>query len=205
MTSSVIKYFIPNKILAFKESRASKDIYLTFDDGPTPIVTEQLLSLLSKYNIKATFFMIGSNIEKHPEIAKSVVDNGHSIGNHSLTHKEFPSLSFKQQVIEVEQTNKLIDSLKAFNKKLFRVPRGKWTIFILFYCFISKIRAIHWSLDSNDYQKSSINSLINRLKNQPLKNGEIILFHDDHNLSIEILEVMIPIWLDANFKFRTLS
>ena len=83
-TNNLIKKIFSNNVWDFPN--IEKKIYLTFDDGPTPEITEWVLEELEKYNAKATFFCIGHNIEKHPEIFKRVIENGHSIGNHTFNH-----------------------------------------------------------------------------------------------------------------------
>ena len=109
-----------------------KEIYLTFDDGPTPEITQFVLSELKKYNAKATFFCIGKNIKNHPEIFSEIISDGHSIGNHTQNHLKGWKTNTDNYIDNVLECENVISSavensinLKTQNSKLFRPPYGK--------------------------------------------------------------------------------
>ncbi len=150
-------------------------IYLTFDDGPTPKITEWVLQELKKYNAKATFFCIGNNIEKHPEIFEKIVSNGHSIGNHTFNHWNGWKTSTEDYLENVALGEIAISNSKS---TFFRPPYGK-----IKASQVKKLRQlgyqiILWDVLSGDFdtQISPEKCLENVLKN--VKSGSIIVFHD---------------------------
>lgn len=163
-------------------SSYEKTLYLTFDDGPTPSITEFVLSELSKYNAKATFFCIGKNIAQYPILFNRIVEEGHSIGNHTNNHLKGWKTSTKAYLEntllceDVIHSTRIKPSLNA--QKLFRPPYGKIT-----YSQAKKIKAlgyniVMWDVLSADFDKrvSKKNCLQNVIKHA--QNGSIIVFHD---------------------------
>ena len=125
-----IKYFIrskllPNSIFLINEKRESKSLYLTFDDGPVQGVTEGLLELLEQYQVKATFFIIGSRISKSPNLLKKIHEQKHTIANHSYSHPNFTKLSSEAMLEQIFATNELIKETTQQNCRLFRAPQGR--------------------------------------------------------------------------------
>jgi peptidoglycan/xylan/chitin deacetylase (PgdA/CDA1 family) len=102
----------------------SKTVNLTYDDGPSPATTAQLLELLEQEGVQATFFFIGENIQRFPELVKAVHDKGHTVGNHSLSHPFFPGLTRRRMAHEIDETNRLIEAITGVKPHLFRPPYG---------------------------------------------------------------------------------
>ena len=103
---------------------AIKAVYLTFDDGPIPEVTPKVLDILARYHVKATFFMVGENIDKHPEVFKQVVSAGHSVGNHTYNHLKGFRYTLSEYLANIEKCQKAIGS-NTSTPPLFRPPYGK--------------------------------------------------------------------------------
>jgi len=148
-------------------------IYLTFDDGPTPEITEWVLRELLKYNAKATFFCIGNNIEKYPDIFPKVIANGHSIGNHTFNHLN----GWKTSTEEYLENTKLCEE-QILQSKLFRPPYGKIKVSQSKKLRQQGYKIIMWDVLSADYDTSISKEkcLENVLQN--VKSGSIIVFHD---------------------------
>ena len=129
-TPGFVKSLFPNLVWNIKTS--NKELYLTFDDGPTPEITEWVLDNLAQYDAKATFFCIGNNIEKHPELFRKLIENGHAVGNHTYNHLKGWKHKTKNYLKDVDQTDDLMRSyLKDHNQetqKLFRPPYGKFKV-----------------------------------------------------------------------------
>lgn len=205
-----IKYFIrstllPDSLFLLEGDTSSNNIYLTFDDGPHSIVTTKLLDLLDKYDAKATFFVVGNCVENQADILRDTFERNHTIANHSYSHPRFDLLSLKEQVIEIDKANEQIHKVTGQKCSLFRAPQGRWNVKLLWYLFRNKITAIHWSRDSMDFKKTSAEIIINNFKKKPIKSGEIILFHDDNALCIEVLENLIPWWQSQGFNIKALN
>lgn len=177
----------------------SNSIYLTFDDGPDPDVTPQLLDLLKTRNAKATFFLVGANIEAYPELVSRIVENGHSIGNHSYNHKRFHELELQSQLDEIISTNNLIEKITGAKCKLFRAPGGRWTVPLFLKLIRLGITSVHWSKDSMDWRKNS-EQAISYLAKKPIKNMDIVLLHDDHRKVLRITEYILSQHQSCTFE-----
>ncbi|MEK5185328.1 polysaccharide deacetylase family protein [Solibacillus sp. FSL W7-1324] len=173
--------------LTYHAETEEKVIALTFDDGPTKNV-DQLLPLLDKYNAKATFFLIGNEIEKHPEEAKKLFDAGHQIGNHTYSHKRMvlKSPSFIKE--EIEKTDELIRSIGYTEEIDFRPPYGKKFIGLPYYLNKHNKETIMWSLDPETYY-TSVNEKISYVM-ENIEPGSIILLHPMYDQTGEILQVV---------------
>jgi peptidoglycan/xylan/chitin deacetylase (PgdA/CDA1 family) len=183
-------------------------IYLTFDDGPTPNVTEWVLELLEKEKIKATFFCIGNNIEKHPEIFNLIIEKGHSIGNHTFNHLQGWKTTTKQYIENVELNATEICKLNTEYCKLFRPPYGKIKPSQSKLLRKKGFKIIMWDVLSKDYDAtcSPEKCLENVVKNT--KQGSIIVFHDSikaqNNLKY-VLPKAIEILKNNGFVFDTIN
>ena len=148
-----------------------KAVFLTFDDGPIPEVTPWVLDLLDKYGIKATFFMVGDNVRKHPEEFCMVVERGHRIGNHTFNHiRGFEYLS-KNYLANTDKANEYLHT------DLFRPPHGhmRW---MQYHVLRSKYRIIMWDLVTRDYSKRLTGPQVLAKVKKYVRNGSIITFHD---------------------------
>ncbi|MDE1205335.1 polysaccharide deacetylase family protein [Tenacibaculum larymnensis] len=152
-----------------------KEIYLTFDDGPIPEVTEFVLDQLHNFNAKATFFCIGDNIRKHPVVFSRIVKEGHSVGNHTFNHLNGWKSSYTTYI---ENTSKCEGLLPNQKTKLFRPPYGKIKRKQAKQLLASGYKIIMWDVLSADFDSSVTKEkcLQNVLENA--QNGSIIVFHD---------------------------
>jgi peptidoglycan/xylan/chitin deacetylase (PgdA/CDA1 family) len=155
-------------------------IYLTFDDGPTPEITEWVLQELEKYNAKATFFCIGNNIEKHPEIFEKLVAKGHSVGNHTFNHMNGWKTSTEDYLKNTFLCEEQILESKIYNlkSKIFRPPYGKIKASQAQKLRQLGYKIIMWDVLSADYDTtiSAEKCIENATKN--VTSGSIIVFHD---------------------------
>ena len=182
----------------------NRSIFVTFDDGPIPIVTPFVLNILKQYNAKATFFCIGDNVRKHPEVFEQVKNEGHSIGNHTFNHLNGWHTDDKTYLDNFLQADELIGS------KLFRPPYGRIKRSQVKLLQESKpgIKIVMWNVLSADFDLSTSpeKCLENVLKN--VKGGEIVLFHDSLKAR-ERMEYALPKalehWSREGFEFRALA
>lgn len=205
-----IRFFIrskllPNSLFLINGRRGTKSLYLTFDDGPVQGVTEELLELLEQYRVKATFFTLGSQINKSPDLLKKIHDQKHTIANHSYSHPNFTKLSSETMLEQISTTNELVREATQQSCRLFRAPQGRWNIRLLFELFRIKMTAVHWSRDSMDFLKEQPEKIVKRFIDDPVKNGDIILFHDDDSRCIEALKTLIPHWQSQGFSLNALE
>ena len=158
---------------------SERAVYLTFDDGPIPEVTPWVLDVLDRYRIKATFFMVGDNVRKYPEVYRMVVERGHRIGNHTYHHLKGLGLSADSYVANVEEANRLVES------DLFRPPHGLMRM-SQYHALRQRYRIVMWDLVTRDYNpKLTGDEVLGKVKRY-VRNGSIITFHDSlratHNL-----------------------
>lgn len=182
----------------WRMNKNEKAVYLTFDDGPIPVVTPWVLDLLDKYKIKATFFMVGDNVRKHPEEFQMVVNRGHRIGNHTFNH--IRGLDYKEDSY-LENTDKANAYLKT---NLFRPPHGYMSP-KQYRTLKDKYKIIMWDLVTRDYnRKLNGKQVLGKVKKY-VRNGSIITFHDSIK-SEENLKYALPRaieWLqEQGYEFK---
>ncbi|MED0659782.1 polysaccharide deacetylase family protein [Bacillus smithii] len=184
---------------------SQKVVALTFDDGPTKNV-DQLLPLLDKYNAKATFFVIGNELEKNLEEGKKIAQAGHQIGNHSYSHKRmvFKTPSFIQQ--EIEKTNTLIRKTGYKGPIDFRPPYGKKLVGLPYYLNKHHMDTITWNLEPDTYY-TSVSDKVDYVKKN-VKPGSIILMHpmyDDTGKELKAIEGILAALSKEGYKFVTVN
>ena len=182
----------------WRMNKNEKAVYLTFDDGPIPVVTPWVLDLLDKYKIKATFFMVGDNVRKHPKEFQMVVNRGHRIGNHTFNH--IRGLDYKEDSY-LENTDKANAYLKT---NLFRPPHGYMSR-KQYRTLKDKYKIIMWDLVTRDYnRKLNGKQVLGKVKKY-VRNGSIITFHDSIK-SEENLKYALPRaieWLqEQGYEFK---
>ena len=181
-----------------------KVIALTFDDGPWPHTTEQVLDILKQYDIKATFFWIGKNVKSFPETAKLVVDAGHVIGNHTWHHwyRHMNPITAAQ---EVESTAEIIYQTTGVRTSLFRPPGGILNNGPADYAKKEKYAVMMWSADSIDYRHFSVSRLVNNVLKHA-KSGGIVLMHDgggNRSQTVKALPKILAGLTERGYKFVT--
>ncbi|MEI6707859.1 MAG: polysaccharide deacetylase family protein [Methylococcales bacterium] len=185
--SSVIQanFFIPATCSA---DTAEKIIALSFDDGPHPEYTPQVLALLTQYKATASFFVIGKHIHGNENLLKQMIAEGHSIGNHSYSHSFFIDFKnvrgFKEELM---QTEELIFKVIGKRVKLFRPPYGVTTPSLAKAAKLLDYQIIGWNIRSLDTTKDTVEIITQRVQSQ-IKSGAIILLHDTSHKTIQVLE-----------------
>ena len=182
----------------WRMDKQDHSVSLTFDDGPIPESTPFVLETLKKYNIKATFFMVGDNVRKYPELYRQIVEAGHRVGNHTFNHIGGFKHTIKTYSYNTEKANAYIHS------NLFRPPHG-WMRLDQYAWLGRKYRIVMWDLVTRDYSKwMTAEDVLNNVKHYA-RNGSIITFHDSLK-SIDKLHFALPAsieWLRAQgYKFK---
>lgn len=155
-----------------------KVIALTFDDGPLPEATEQIIHLLAAENVRATFFVTGNAIELHPDSAKSLIAAGHQIGNHSYSHQRMVLMGYDTVAAEIDKTNQLIRNLGYREDIVFRPPYGKKLFTLPYYLSQKNITSITWDVEPESYPDIAADSQqIAQHVVDNVRPGSIILLH----------------------------
>lgn len=182
----------------WRMDRREKAVYLTFDDGPIPEATPFILDTLARYGVKATFFMVGDNVRKHPGEFRRVVEAGHRIGNHTYNHIGGLRHTIRGYCANADKANELLHT------DLFRPPHG-WMRPDQYVWLGRKYRIVMWDLVTRDYSKwMTAEGVLNNVKRYA-RNGSIITFHDSLK-SIDKLRTALPAaieWLQGQgYEFR---
>ncbi len=178
-------------------------IALTIDDGPSPVYTPQVLRILEKYHVKATFSMVGENVSYYPSIVREVAAAGHTIINHTWDHANLTSLSASRQRTEITRATEAIEAATEVRPRMFRAPYGAWTPQALAYCASEKLTPLDWSVDPRDWARPGVSEIVSTIM-KTTKSGSIILEHDgggNRAQTVSALKVVIPRLLDKGFRF----
>ena len=210
----IVKRLFPNYI--WRMPQEEKVIYLTFDDGPTPTITNWTLDVLNQFNAKATFFCIGDNVKSHPDIFDNILNNGHAIGNHTYNHPRGWNSSTKSYINNVKQAQEIIDvqlqksgssKIQSSNQKLFRPPYGQLTtkqgrelIDLGYQIIMWHVLAIDWK--SSIKKETCLNNVINNAES-----GSVIVFHDSEKASKNMMHALpktLEYFKNKGFTFKSL-
>ena len=194
--AKLIRKLLPGSIWRMPDS--GKTVYLTFDDGPTPGVTEHVLNMLAEVGAKSTFFCIGNCVEKHPELFDQLLADGHAVGNHTYSHKNGWKVSLNNYLEDVEKCNQI------FKSKLFRPPYGKLSP-RQFIHLRKSYTIVMWDVLSMDYDAhlSSETCLENVLHH--VRNGSVITFHDSVKAWPRLKEILPQILQELSNQGFTFS
>ncbi len=195
--------------LFFANRAAQKCIALTFDDGPSAKYTVKILDILDKYNAKATFFVIGQNAEKHPEIVLEEFTRGHEIGNHTYSHPNLKNISAEKFIDEINKTQNVIREITGSEPRLFRPPGGYLNNTIVSELHELEYSSVLWSWrqDTRDWACPSVKRVVNGVL-ENLQDGDIILFHDYNSKESptpEALDLILSDLTQKGYRFVTVS
>ena len=188
---------------------AGRYVALTFDDGPHPVYTPEILDILAEYGAKATFFVVGSNVQDYPELVKRAYDEGHEIGNHTFDHPDMTKLTTAKQIEQAEKTADTVENVTGVRPVLFRSPGGFYTEELVAELEKRSMIPVLWSWrqDTKDWQLPSADSIVkNVVKN--LQDGDIILMHDYNKKGSptpEALRKLLPILAEKGYTCLTVS
>ena len=185
---------------------SGKRIALTFDDGPHPRITREIISILREYKVRATFFVIGQNADNYPETMKLLAKSGYEIGNHTYSHKNLKKMS--EAEIEAE-FKKCSEALLRFGVKptVMRPPEGFFTDEVVKVSRAMQYDIILWSIDTRDWAHTPADDIVKSVLDN-VKGGDIILMHDylsGYGGTCEALRVIIPELQRRGFEFVTVS
>ncbi|WP_412976504.1 polysaccharide deacetylase family protein [Ornithinibacillus sp. 179-J 7C1 HS] len=178
-----------------------KRVALTFDDGPHPTNTEQILKLLDQHDAKATFFMLGNRVDFYPDIAKEVADAGHEIGNHTWSHKDLTTLGEAEMELEFQRTNEAVVHAIGKSPTVFRPPYGARNEQV---DNVIDMPATLWTIDSLDWKSHDPDQVLSIVK-ENIQDGSIILMHDIHATTVEAVELVLNFLDEEGYEFVTVS
>ena len=179
----------------------SKKIALTFDDGPHPYYTEQLLDGLKERDVKATFFVLGKHVEEYPELVQRMSEEGHLIGNHTYSHMQLSqgnSEAFKEELV---RTSELIENLTGQEVQYVRPPYGTWN-----KKFEKELNMfpVLWNIDPLDWSSSNVSNIVQKVKAKAKENA-IILMHDEYKTTVTASLQIVDELKEEGYEFVTVE
>ena len=189
------------------QDNSQMKIALSFDDGPHPKTTDKILDVLAKYGIKATFFVVGENVEYYSAAAIRAVREGHEIGNHTYHHTLLSRTCENTITEEIRKTDEIIFRTAGIHPKLFRPPEGAYGECALKTAQNMHYRMILWTVDTRDWERPPAQTIVETVMAN-VKGGSIVLFHDymhKNAQTMQALEILIPKLLEKGFEFVTVS
>ena len=185
----------------------SMKIALTFDDGPHPHQTERILSILDEYQVKATFFMVGVNVQNYPDAARMVLSRGHEVGNHTFSHPLVAKLSQSDLEQEMSACEDVLEELCEYRPHLFRPPEGALTASVSNCTEQGDYSLVLWSLDTRDWEVKNTQKIVQTVLSQ-VQAGDIILMHDYIGVGSktpEALSILLPELIARGYEPVTVS
>ena len=200
------KYYEEAGQIVWEVKTQEKIIALTFDDGPHKKYTPEILDLLAKYDAKATFFVVGQNAEKNPEVVLRMYEEGHEIANHTYTHPlktNVPNL-----IKEIKQTHDTIYSISGYSPILFRPVEGQYTDAMIDAIVKEGYKVVMWSWhrDTLDWKSPGVNQIVDTVL-EGVKEGNVVLFHDgggNREQTVKALKKILPALEKQGYKFVTI-
>lgn len=176
-------------------------IALTFDDGPHPVYTPELLDGLKERDVKATFFVVGKNIEGNEDIIKRMDEEGHLIGNHTYDHVKITDMTPEQACAQLTKTSELVEEITGKKTEFIRPPFGAWdkTLDCGFAMF-----PVLWSIDPLDWTTKNTDTVVERVLDKAEENS-IILLHDYYSSSIEAALRIVDALQERGYEFVTVD
>ena len=189
------------EVAASADTEDSKKIALTFDDGPHPYYTEQLLDGLKERDVKATFFVLGKHVEEYPELVQRMSEEGHLIGNHTYSHMQLNQRNTEAFREELIKTSELIEDLTGQEVQYVRPPYGTWN-----KSFEEELNMfpVLWNIDPLDWSSRNVSNIVQKVKAKAKENS-IILMHDEYKTTVTASLQIIDELKEQGYEFVTVE
>lgn len=195
---------LPRRWFLVRGPADGKAVCLTFDDGPHPEHTPRLLDVLKQQNVTATFFVIGEQADRHPQLVRRIAAEGHAIGHHTYRHTRPDATTARQLGAEVQQTRALLADILGAPCNLFRPPLGKLTVRKLWKLWRQRQTVVLWNRSPDDGAGLPAAELSRWFTDNPLHGGDVVLLHDDQPTTVAALPEIVATARRQGVKFVTL-
>ena len=193
------------KIPIYCTDNKENNIALTFDCGSGASDIPQIMEILKKADVKATFFVLGIWAEQNPEALKLIYENGHEIANHSYSHKAPSKLTKEQMEVEIDKCNDAIEKIIGIRPTIYRAPSADYNNLLIKTATEKGMYTVQWNVDSIDWQKQqSREKIINRITGKT-KSGSILLFHNETQHTVSVLPEILDHLKSEGYKFQIIS
>ncbi len=187
----------------FRGDPATKSVALTFDDGPHPAYTPQILAILERYNIKATFFVVGEMAQKYPDLIRAENAAGHVLGNHTYHHVNLAKIPLAEITTEWQACQDVVKSITGRRMRFCRPPGGDYDADVITAAMATGLTTVLWTDDPGDYASPGAGVIEKRVLKR-IHSGGIILLHDGVQQTLEVLPTIIQVLQKKGLKFVTI-
>lgn len=188
---AVAEAVLPSSLLVVRGPATRRRVALTFDDGPSELSLEYL-ELLERYGARATFFLVGAECERRPDLVREMARRGHELGSHGHSHERFPELSAKGALdAELAACSALLPGSAASHRWV-RPPYGALSLGTLMSCARAGLTLVLWSLDSEDWRTQSPRDVVARVSPHTVEHGSIVLLHEGQRWTLDALGEIVP-------------
>ncbi|MEV0977731.1 polysaccharide deacetylase family protein [Streptomyces sp. NPDC049915] len=191
--------------IAHSSDKGPRGVNITIDDGPDPVWTPQVLEVLAKYGVKATFCMVGTQAQAHPDLVKQVVAAGHRLCDHSVSHDttmdKKPQAYQSQEILDAERM--ITEASGGVKPMYYRAPGGAFTPYSRTLAASRGMRPLGWNVDSKDFERPGANAIVATVERE-VPNGPTLLFHDaggDRSQTVEALRQILPWLKEQGYSF----
>jgi len=202
----MIKALIPSQLIRFRAPAGSNLLALTFDDGPVPGVTDEIVRSLTARGHRATFFVVGRRAESYPSLVNLIVDSGCEVGNHSYSHTRLTRVSYAEVADELARTDRILEGTGA-GPSWFRPPGGElsWRLMLCLRRRGVKASPVLWSVCVPHEHRKSQREILDVLQTSRPSSGDIVLLHDDHPTIVEALPSILDLLDQSGLRSVSLT
>lgn len=191
------KYAAPERIFPYKAA-------ITFDDGPHPVYTEELLGILRDNGAKATFFVVGMQAMQYPGLIRQILDGGNEVASHTLTHRNLAHLSVSEIKDELSKSAGLLENISGRREQYFRPPGGQFNVKVVKAAEQLNMKMVLWTVFPKDHQEEDPRVIVEKVMAQ-ITDGGVVLLHSGRKPTYAALPVMIKLLRDKGYRFVTIS
>lgn len=198
---------LPKIVYKHASANGGMRVALTFDDGPHPRYTSQILDILAEFGVEATFFVVGTNAETYPKLIHRILAEGHEIGNHTYNHYHTPAMSGEALEKDVRACDECLQRITGEAPRYFRPPEGVCSADVKNICSAMGYTIVLWSVDTRDWAHPTVWEIVRNVRANT-GNGSIILMHDfigKNSPTPEALRQIIPMLQESGYEFVTVS
>lgn len=186
----------------------NRRIFLTFDDGPTSGGTPEILEILARHNVTATFFLVGEHVARHPSLSRSISESGHSIGNHSYSHIDAWKASSGLLEHDLSRSTGMLANLLGQSPRCMRPPFGRVTPAMVRWCKRNQQKLVLWDTMPPDFESGTTPQQVVRKMTRGIRPGSVICLHDNpmsRRITPTALRIALPRMIDAGWQFATVD
>lgn len=196
-----LQLVVPKHRLFVRGNENSKNVYLTFDDGPDPARTTHVLDVLQKHSALATFFVVGQQAATHRDMLRRTAESGHTIGGHTYYHHRPEQVDGRQLMSEIHKTDAVFRDTLGISSPWFRPPFGKLTFGKLWRLWADRRTIVLWNQDPRDYRATSAKEIIDWFQQNPISGGDVLLLHDTAPHTAAALDEIVPYIRSKDLEF----